>query len=324
MNYAKTALLLLALTGIFVAMGAVVGGQQGLIIAFFVALAMNAFSLWNSDTMVLKMFKAQEVDERTAPEYVDLVRQLVARADLPMPRTYILNNPQPNAFATGRNPSRSAVAVSTGLLDLLSREELAGVIAHELAHIKNRDTLTMGVAATIGGAISLIAQYLQVGMIFGGANRDNNGPGFLASLVTMLLAPMLAMMVQMAISRSREYQADRLGAMICGNPMWLASALAKIHQAARRIPNMAAERAPAAAHVFIINPLNGHGVDSLFSTHPAVENRIAALKELAVELGQLGDTDAGTRYGETGDLPEPGVPEVSGPWSSRRNRNPWG
>ena len=173
MNYAKTGLLLIALTGIFVAMGALVGGSTGLVIAFIMALGMNALSLWKSDTMVLRMFKAQEVDERTAPGYVDLVRDLAERADLPMPRVYIINNPQPNAFATGRSPSQAAVAASTGLLDLLSREELAGVIAHELAHIKNRDTLTMGVAATIGGAISMFAQYLQLGMLFGG-NRDSN------------------------------------------------------------------------------------------------------------------------------------------------------
>ncbi len=325
MNYAKTGLLLIALTAIFVAMGALVGGTAGLIIAFVMALVMNAVSLWKSDTMVLRMFKAQEVDERTAPGYVQLVSELAQRADLPMPRVYVINNPQPNAFATGRSPARSAVAASTGLLDLLSREELAGVIAHELAHIKNRDTLTMGVAATIGGAISMLAQYLQIGMIFG-SNRDNGGgPGFLGTLVAMLVAPFLAMMVQMAISRSREYQADRLGAMICANPMWLASALAKIHTVARRTPNWMAERVPAAAHVFIVNPLTGQGVDNLFSTHPNVENRIAALKELAVELGQLpsgGGTDFAGFEAEDGGTARQA--SRSGPWNRRDNRGPWG
>lgn len=328
MNYAKTGLLLIALTGIFVAMGALVGGSTGLVIAFIMALGMNALSLWKSDTMVLRMFKAQEVDERTAPGYVELVRDLAERADLPMPRVYIINNPQPNAFATGRSPSRAAVAASTGLLDLLSREELAGVIAHELAHIKNRDTLTMGVAATIGGAISMFAQYLQLGMLFGG-NRDSNGngPGFLATLAAMLLAPFAAMLVQMAISRSREYQADRLGAMICGNPIWLASALVKIDQTARRVTNWQAERAPATAHLFIINPLNGQGVDNLFSTHPNVANRVAALKELAVEMG-VSDARGTTDFAQGMDSsPQTaGQREPRGPWSAGRpsGRGPWG
>jgi heat shock protein HtpX len=328
MNYAKTGLLLIALTGIFVAMGALVGGSTGLVIAFIMALGMNALSLWKSDTMVLRMFKAQEVDERNAPGYVELVRDLAERADLPMPRVYIINNPQPNAFATGRSPSRAAVAASTGLLDLLSREELAGVIAHELAHIKNRDTLTMGVAATIGGAISMFAQYLQLGMLFGG-NRDSNGngPSFLATLAAMLLAPFAAMLVQMAISRSREYQADRLGAMICGNPIWLASALVKIDQTARRVTNWQAERAPATAHLFIINPLNGQGVDNLFSTHPNVANRVAALKELAVEMGvsdARGTTDSA--QGMDSAPQTAGQREPRGPWSAGRpsGRGPWG
>lgn len=324
MNYAKTGLLLVVLTGIFVTMGALVGGKSGLVIAFVMALAMNAISLWKSDTMVLKMFKAQEVDERTAPGYVSLVHQLAERAELPPPRVYVIDNPQPNAFATGRSPSRAAVAASTGLLDSLSREELAGVIAHELAHIKNRDTLTMGIAATIGGAISMFAQYLQLGMLFGG-NRDNGGgPGFLASLVAMLLAPFAAMLVQMAISRSREYQADRMGAMLCGNPMWLASALARIHAAVQRTPNMQAERIPAAAHVFIINPLTGHGVDNLFSTHPNVENRIRALEQLALEMGQRPSAlDAGFDDRSDGYDMSPTRP-AAGPWSRRPSRGPWG
>jgi heat shock protein HtpX len=322
MNYAKTGLLLIVLTGIFVAMGALVGGKSGLVIAFVMALGMNAISLWKSDTMVLKMFRAHEVDERTAPDYVDLVRDLAARAELPMPRVYVIDNPQPNAFATGRSPTRAAVAASTGLLDTLSREELAGVMAHELAHIKNRDTLTMGVAATIGGAISMFAQYLQFGMLFGGNRENGNGPGFLAGLAAMLIAPMAAMMVQMAISRSREYQADRMGAMLCGNPLWLASALQRIHAAVQRIPNEDAERVPAAAHVFIMNPLSGRGVDNLFSTHPNVENRIRALNELAVEMGQLPsslDRDVASAANEDASQ------LASGPWSRTGSTpGPWG
>lgn len=284
MNYAKTALLLVVLTAILVAMGGLVGGQQGLVIAFGAALVMNVFSFWKSDQMVLRMFKAQEVDQTSAPGYYTMVQDLARRANLPMPRVYIIHNAQPNAFATGRNPENSAVAASTGLLETLSREELAGVMAHELAHIKNRDTLTMTIAATIGGAISMFAQYMQFSMIFGG--RGDRGPlGWVGTLAAILLAPLSAMLVQMAISRSREYQADRMGAEICGNPMWLASALRRIENGARHIVNEDAERIPAAAHMFIINPLSGQGVDNLFSTHPNTANRIAALETFAVEMG---------------------------------------
>lgn len=282
MNYAKTAMLLAFLTAIFVGMGAVVGGQSGMVIAFVVALAMNLFSFWKSDTMVLRMHGAEEVDERAVPEYYGIVRELAQRAELPMPRVYIMHSAQPNAFATGRNPANSAVCASTGLLETLSSEEVAGVMAHELAHIRNRDTLTMTVAATIGGAISMLAQWLQFGALFGG-NRE--GGSRLGAFAAMLLAPLAAMIVQMAISRSREYQADRLGAMICGNPLWLASALAKIQSYAHQIPNETAEAAPATAHVFIINPLTGEGMDNLFSTHPNTENRIAELEKLAAEMG---------------------------------------
>ncbi|CCB68013.1 MULTISPECIES: zinc metalloprotease HtpX [unclassified Hyphomicrobium] len=286
MNYLKTAMLLALLTGIFLVLGALVGGKTGLVFAFFIALATNAFSLWKSDSVVLHMFNAQEVTDATAPELVGIVRDLARQAELPMPRVYIMNNPQPNAFATGRSPSHAAVCASTGLLESLDRRELSGVIAHELSHIKNRDTLTMAVAATIGGAVSMFAQYMQFGMIFGG-NRDGDrgGLGMIGTLAAIIIAPMAAGLVQMAISRSREYQADRMGAMICGNPLWLASALHRIDGAARRIPNEEAEAIPAAAHMFIINPLNGHGVDNLFSTHPNVENRIAALEALAREMG---------------------------------------
>lgn len=322
MNYAKTALLLAALTGIFLAVGAAVGGRSGIMFAFVIALVMNVMSLWKSDTMVLKMFKAQEVDDRTAPEFVGLVRQLAERADLPMPRVYIMNSPQPNAFATGRSPARAAVCASTGLLEALTREELAGVMAHELAHIKNRDTLTMAVAATIGGAVSMFAQYLQFGMLFGGARGDDRGPGVIGTLFAMIVAPLAAMMVQMAISRSREYQADRLGAMIAGNPLWLASALKKISVLARKVPNPRAETFPAAAHVFIINPLSGRGVDNFFSTHPNPDNRIAELEVLAREMGITGT-------GEMRDspLPSPGGEEgevwVAGRRYNQQPRGPW-
>jgi heat shock protein HtpX len=290
LNYAKTFLLLAVLTGIFVAMGAAIGGQGGLVIAFIVAMVMNIVSLWKSDTMVLRMFRAQEVTDAQAPELVRIVGELAQRADLPMPRVYVMNAPQPNAFATGRSPSRSAVAFSTGLLDALTPEEIAGVAAHELAHIKNRDTLTMTVAATIGGAISMAAQYLQFGALFGG-NRDDRGGGWLPFLFAAIVAPFAAMLVQMAISRSREYQADRLGAAICGNPRWLATALEKIHTLSRRIPNPAAESIPAAAHIFIVNPLTGRGIDSLFATHPNIGNRLAELQKIEQEMAGMIDAN---------------------------------
>lgn len=287
MNYAKTALLLATLTAIFLALGAAVGGKSGLIIAFGVALVMNVVSFWKSDTVVLRMFNAREVTDATAPEFVGIVREMARQADLPMPRVYIMDNPQPNAFATGRSPAKGAVCASTGLIEALSREELAGVMAHELAHIKNRDTLTMTVAATIGGAVSMLAQYLQFGMLFGGGGRsdDRGGLGMIGTLAAIIVAPMAAGLVQMAISRSREYQADRMGAMICGNPFWLASALEKIEGLARRVDNPEAEAVPAAAHMFIVNPLNGHGMDNLFATHPSMQNRIAQLEALAREMG---------------------------------------
>ena len=283
-------------------------------------------SLWKSDTIVLKMFKAQEVDETTQPVFVDLVRTLSQRAGLPMPRVYILNNAQPNAFATGRSPSRAAVCASTGLLETLTREELAGVIAHELAHIKNRDTLTMAVAATIGGAVSMFAQYLQIGAIFGGRSSDRGGLGWVGTLVAMLLAPMAAMVVQMAISRSREYAADRMGAMIVGNPLWLASALQKINAKARTIVNQPAEDIPAAAHLFIINPLNGHGIDSMFSTHPNVENRVAELEALAREMGI---TSGATSFDDSAGSARPSKSaNAGGVWVAGQNqgapRRPWG
>jgi heat shock protein HtpX len=243
-------------------------------------LATNIFAYWNSDRLALAAHHAVEVDERTAPELVHMVRDLSQRAGLPMPRVYLIDNPQPNAFATGRNPENAAVAATTGLLHMLSHDEVAGVMAHELAHIKNRDTLIMTVSATIAGAIATLAQF---GFIFGG--RGDSRPNPIVMLATALLAPIAAMIIQMAISRSREYDADRMGAQICGQPLSLASALARIAGGVAQIPNMDAERHPASASLFIINPLSGRGVDNLFSTHPATENRIAALHALAQEMG---------------------------------------
>src|SRR5215217_516278 len=263
MNYFRTAILLAGLTALFMGVGYLIGGSGGAMIAPVMAAGMNLFAYWNSDRMVLSMYGAQEVDARTVPDLYVLVQQLAGRAGLPMPRVYIIDNPQPNAFATGRDPQHAAVAVNTGLLNALSREEAAGVIAHELAHIKNRDTLTMTITATIAGAISMLA---QLGMFFGGNRDNNNGMGIIGTLAMVILAPIAAMLVQMAISRTREYSADNLGARISGRPGALASALAKLEQAAHVIPNEQAEHNPATAHMFIVNPLTGHGMDNLFST----------------------------------------------------------
>jgi len=322
MNYMKTAMLLALLTGIFVGMGALIGGQTGVVIAFIIALAMNVFSFWNSDRLVLKMFRGQEVDEHSAPEYYSLVRDLAARAELPMPKVYILPQEQPNAFATGRSPEKGAVAASTGLLNVLNREELAAVIAHELAHIKNRDTLTMTIAATIGSAISMLAQWAQFSAMFGGRSDERSGAlGFIGVIAAAFLAPIAAMLVQMAISRSREYQADELGARICGNPLWLASALEKIAgPRARKIVNERAESAPAAAHMFIVNPLTGRGMDNLFSTHPNTENRIAELSELASEWGI---TSMSGGLGQSTHVHSPGATAAGRDQNADRQAGPW-
>ena len=311
MNYLRTAILLAGLTALFMGVGYLIGGQAGALIALVIAAAMNLFAYWNSDRAVLSMTGAQEVDERSAPDVVRMVAELAQRAALPMPRVFVMDNPQPNAFATGRNPENAAVAVTTGLLQHLSREEVAGVIAHELAHIKNRDTLTMTITATIAGAIAMLAQF---GMFFG-SNRDNNsqgGMGIIGTLAMVILAPIAAMLVQMAISRTREYAADELGARIAGQPEWLASALGRLEQAAHAIPNEDAERNPATAHMFIINPLSGQRMDNLFSTHPATENRIAALQELAQRMGQGGATRTAPQ------------PVATGPWNRGRAQGPWG
>ena len=260
--------------------GGAIGGQQGMVIAFLFAIGTNFFAYWFSDSMVLRMHGAKQVSEQDAPEFYRIIATLAERAQLPVPKVYIMNNPQPNAFATGRNPSNAAVAATTGLLQMLTPREIAGVMAHELAHIKNRDTLIMTVTATLAGAISMLANFA---MFFGG-NRENRNP--IAGILVMILAPMAAMLVQMAISRTREYAADRVGAEIANDPEALASALQKIEQGAMRIDNYAAENNPATAHMFIINPLHAHAVDSLFSTHPKTANRIAKLMEFAGQAGR--------------------------------------
>jgi heat shock protein HtpX len=318
MNLVRTAMLLAGLTALFMAVGFLIGGASGAIIAFLVAAAMNLASYWNADRIVLSLHGAHPVDERNAAELVALVRELAGRANLPMPQVYVMESTQPNAFATGRNPQHAAVAVSTGLIDVLNRDEIAGVVAHELAHIKNRDTLTMTVTATIAGAISMLAQF---GLFFGGGARDNNGTGVIGTLLMVILAPLAAMIVQMAISRTREYAADSLGGRISGRPDALASALAKISSAAHAIENETAERAPATAHLFIVNPLSGQRMDNLFSTHPSTQNRIAALQRLAQEMGQ-----AAPQSGFGSGTSVPSYPsDPAGPWGSPpASRGPWG
>jgi heat shock protein HtpX len=282
MNWTRTAILLAGLTAMFMAIGGLIGGTSGMLIALAIAIATNAFAYWNSDKMVLRMYGATEVDRSNAPELWGLVQELARRAELPMPRVYIMQNDQPNAFATGRDPHHAAVAVTTGLMDRLSREELVGVLAHELAHIKNRDTLIMTITATIAGAIGMLANFA---LFFGSSSDNRNNPlGMVGTIALVFLAPIAAGLVQMAISRSREYDADRMGAEIAGQPLWLASALERIEQSAHRVVNDDAERNPATAHMFIINPLAGQGMDNLFATHPSTGNRIARLQSMAREM----------------------------------------
>ncbi len=280
MNYFRTAMLLAGMTALFMGCGYLIGGEGGMLIALMIAIAMNAFAYWNSDKMVLRMYGARQIERGDAPGFYGIVEQLAEKAELPMPKVYIIENDQPNAFATGRNPENAAVAATTGLMRILSHEEIAGVMAHELAHVKNRDTLIMTITATIAGAISMLANFAMFAGMFGGGNR-NNPLGIIGVLVVALLAPFAAMLVQMAISRTREYAADRMGAEICGHPLWLASALEKLEQGAQRIDNNAAEKNPATAHMFIVNPLHAHSVDSLFSTHPNTANRVGRLHEMA-------------------------------------------
>jgi heat shock protein HtpX len=307
MNYMKTAILLAGMTALFMGIGFLIGGRTGMLIALAVAAAMNFWSYWGSDRAVLNMYGAQEVDQNSAPDLYQMTWEMTQRAGMPMPRLFIIHEDQPNAFATGRNPENAAVAVNTGLLNVLTREEVAGVVAHELAHIKNRDTLTMTITATLAGAVSMLANFAA----FSGGNNDNRGGfGIIGTIAMMILAPLAASIVQMAISRSREYEADKLGAEICGNPMWLASALAKIAGAHDRSVNDTAEHNPQTAHMFIINPLSGERMDNLFSTHPDTGNRIAALQQLAQAWGTGGYVQH--------------QPQASAWGSNAPRRGPWG
>jgi heat shock protein HtpX len=283
MNQLRTFVLLAGLTAFFLAIGFMLAGEGGIVIAFAIALAMNLFAYWNSDKMVLRMYGAKRVGADEQPGLYGIVEQLAMRAELPMPAVYIIEGDQPNAFATGRNPQHAAVAVTTGLMARLDHEEIAGVLAHELAHVRNRDTLVMTITATLAGAIGMLANFA----LFFGHNR-NNPLGFVGTLLIMILAPLAAMVVQMAISRTREFRADRIGAEICGHPLWLASALAKIEAAAERIENAEAEHNPATAHMFIINPLHGGGMARLFSSHPATAERVRRLREFAGATGPWG------------------------------------
>ena len=278
MNIAKTAALMTGLTVLLVFAGGALGGRSGMILFFIIAAGMNLFSYWFSDKIVLKMYKAKEVTEGEAPELYGVVRDLAARANMPMPKVYVIPSEAPNAFATGRNPNHAAVAATRGTLRLLDREELTGVLAHELAHVRNRDILIGTIAATIAGAISMMATMAQWAMIFGGGRRDGNNGGIVGMLAMMILAPISAGLIQMAISRSREYAADASGAALCGNPMWLASALRKLEAASRRVP---IDANPATAHMVIVNPLRGGGMAKLSSTHPPIAERVSRLEKMA-------------------------------------------
>ena len=325
LNFFRTSVLLAALTGLFMAVGYFIGGTNGMLIAFGFAVVTNLFSYWNSDKLVLAMQQAHQVSPQSAPDLYRLVEDLSRNAGIPTPRIYLIETDQPNAFATGRNPQNAAVAVSSGLLRYLEPREVAAVISHELAHIRNRDTLTMTITATLAGAISMLAQF---GLFFGGGNNRDNPLGGLGALLMVFLAPLAAALVQMAISRTREYEADRHGAEISGDPLALASALSKISQVAHRTVNMAAERNPAMAHMYIFNPLSGARMDNLFSTHPDVGNRIAELQKSAA----LMQVDATGRRAEPRDRPQSAAPGGSGGWrvppiggsESGGQRGPWG
>jgi heat shock protein HtpX len=324
MNHLKTFILLAAMTALFAGVGYLIGGATGMAVALLFAGGMNLFSYWNADKIVLKMYRAQPVDEQhpnaVVRNYVADVRQMARDAGLPQPQVAIIPNDQPNAFATGRNPENAAVCATTGLLDMLTREEVRGVMAHELAHVKNRDTLIMTVTATIAGAIAALANFA---LFFGGGQDRERPGGIIGALALMLLAPMAAGLVQMAISRGREYEADRVGAEIAGDPQALASALQKIDAYAKRITNQTAERNPASGQMFIINPLAGRGADNLFSTHPATVNRVKALMELSAKMGMQPRP-------RTPDLaqPRPAVgfttSTTSVPATPTEPRGPWG
>lgn len=280
-NLMKTAILMAAITALFMAVGQAMGGQQGMVLALLVALGMNFFSYWFSDKMVLKMYNAREVDENTAPGFYRMVRELAQKAELPMPRVYIIDEDAPNAFATGRNPQHAAVAATTGIMRVLSERELRGVMAHELAHVKHRDILISTISATMAGAISMLANFA---MMFGSRDSEGRPTNPIATIAVMILAPLAASLIQMAISRAREFEADRGGAEISGDPRALASALDKIHRYAQGLPLEAAERHPETAQMMIVNPLSGGGLRGLFSTHPATEERVERLLALAASM----------------------------------------
>jgi heat shock protein HtpX len=276
MNTAKTVLLMVGLTVLLVVVGGVLtGSREGMFLFFGISMVMNLVSYWFSDKIVLRMYGAHEVTQAESPVLYGVVRDLARKGNLPMPKVYVIPSDAPNAFATGRNPSHAAVAATEGILRLLTREELTGVMAHELAHVRNRDILIGTIAAAVAGAISMMA---QMAFFFGGGRRDDRGGSPLAGLLMLILAPIAAMLIQMAVSRSREYAADATGAQLCGNPLWLASALRKLHMGAQRIPM---DANPATAHMFIVNPLRGGGISKWFSTHPPMEDRVARLEAMA-------------------------------------------
>jgi heat shock protein HtpX len=277
-NWLKTSILMAAIVALFGAIGSYLGGANGMVMALVLGGAMNFFAYWFSDKMVLRMYNAREVDETSAPQFYATIRELARRAELPMPRVYLIDEAQPNAFATGRNPQNAAVAATTGILRQLSARELRGVMAHELAHVRHRDILISTISATMAGAISALANFA---LFFGGRDSEGRPANPLATLAIALLAPLAASLIQMAISRSREFEADRGGAEISGDPEALASALVKIDHYARGIPMIAAEQHPATAQMMIMNPLRGGGIANLFSTHPSTEERVARLRALA-------------------------------------------
>jgi len=277
-NLMKTAILMAAITALFMAIGGMVGGKAGMMMALLVAVGMNFFSYWFSDQMVLKMYNAREVDAQTAPRFYGMVQELAQKAQIPMPRVYLIDEAQPNAFATGRNPDNAAVAATTGILNILSERELRGVMAHELAHVKHRDILISTISATMAGAISMLANFA---VFFGGRDEEGRPANPIAGIAVAILAPLAASLIQMAISRAREFEADRGGAEICGDPQSLANALLKIQRYAQGLPMAAAEAHPETAQMMIMNPLSAEGLKGLFSTHPATEERVARLMAMA-------------------------------------------
>ena len=277
-NLLKTAVLMAAITALFMAIGSLLGGRQGMMIALIVALGMNFFSYWFSDALVLKMYNAKQVDETSAPQFYRMIQELAANAQLPMPKVYLIEEDAPNAFATGRNPEHAALAATTGILRVLAERELRGVMAHELAHVRHRDILISTVSATMAGAISMLANFA---MFFGGRDSEGRSTNPIVGILVMILAPIAASLIQMAISRAREFEADRGGAEISGDPRALASALQKIHNAAQGIPLETAERHPETAQMMIMNPLSGGGLRGMFSTHPSTEERVARLLAMA-------------------------------------------